>query len=303
VIGQRQTGVIYVAGNVNVDLIMGPLAHWPRIGTETVLPHSDLRVGGQAGNTGLALAALGARHRVIANMGEDALGDWLRAAFPESAPHWPVTRTATTLTVGITHPGGERTFFTSSGHLAGFAPSDVLGQLPQRAEPGDLVLLCGIFLSPLLVTGGRPLFETLKERGFVTALDVGWPSQGWDSVRPLVESWLALADHVLFNEIETMAMAGIEDLDNAMQWFCERLPSEASLVVKRGSDGATAWHHGQRHTCPAPVVRIIDTIGAGDSFNAGYLLACVTGCDVATRLRRAVVTASTAISTSPRRYR
>jgi sugar/nucleoside kinase (ribokinase family) len=301
--GKPQTGTLYVAGNVNVDLIMGPLARWPRIGTETVLPHSDLRVGGQAGNTGLALAALGARHCVIANMGEDALGEWLRAAFPESAPHWPRTRSPTTLTVGIVHPGDERTFFTNIGHLAGFSPAQVLEQLPPRAEPGDLILLCGIFLSPLLVTGARALFETLKQRGFDIALDVGWPSQGWDSVRPLVKSWLALTDHALFNEVETMALAGIENLDNAMQWFCERLPSDASLVVKRGPKGATAWHHGQHLTCPAPTVKVMDTIGAGDTFNAGYMLACATGCDLATRLSRAVNSASIAISTSPRRFR
>jgi sugar/nucleoside kinase (ribokinase family) len=56
---RKQSGTIYVAGNIDVDLILGPLAKWPQVGTETVLPNSDMRVGGQAGNTGLALAALG----------------------------------------------------------------------------------------------------------------------------------------------------------------------------------------------------------------------------------------------------
>jgi hypothetical protein len=190
----EQTGTIYVAGNVNVDLILGPLEHWPRIGTETILPHYELRVGGQAGNTGLAIAALRARHRVVANMGSDPLGDWLRSAFPDGAPNWERSPAAATVTVGLLHPSGERTFFTSVGHLAGFAPEHVLAQLPERAAPGDVVLICGVFLSPLLVTGGRQLLQTLVGRGFATALDTGWPDGGWDAVRPTVESWLALVD-------------------------------------------------------------------------------------------------------------
>jgi sugar/nucleoside kinase (ribokinase family) len=299
---RTQTGTLYVAGNVNVDLIMGPLARWPDVGTETLLPHSEMRVGGQAGNTALALAGLGARYRIIANTGDDPLGAWLRGAFPEHASDWSRSSRPTTLTVGIVHPGDERTFFTTIGHLAEFAPGQVLERLPLRAETGDLILVCGVFLSPRLVAGGRQLFETLKQRGFVTALDAGWPSQGWDSVRSQVESWLPLTDHVLFNEIETMALAGTKDLDAAMQWFLERLPSEASLVVKRGAQGAEAWHHGQHLSSPAPMVKVIDTIGAGDTFNAGYLLACATGCDLATRLSTAVATASAAISTSPRRF-
>ncbi len=297
-----QAGTLYVAGNVNVDLILGPLAQWPQIGTETVLPHSETRIGGQAGNAGLALAALGARYRIVANMGDDPLGAWLRDSFAQFASGWPRSSAPATLTVGIVHPGGERTFFTTAGHLAEFAPAHVLDQLPPRAGPGDLILVCGVFLSPLLVAGGRRLFETLKQRGFVTALDAGWPTQGWDSVRLAVESWLPLTDHVLFNEVEATAMAGCASLDSAMQWFHDRLPTDATLVVKRGPNGAWAWRGTERVTCPAPTVEVIDTIGAGDAFNAGYLLGCATGRDLAASVHMGVFTASTAISTSPRRF-
>jgi hypothetical protein len=65
----------------------------------------------------------------------------------------------------LLHPSGERTFFTSVGHLAGFAPGHVLAELPERAAPGDIVLVCGVFLSPLLVAGGRQLLQALVERG------------------------------------------------------------------------------------------------------------------------------------------
>jgi sugar/nucleoside kinase (ribokinase family) len=296
------TGTIYVAGNVNVDLILGPLADWPRIGTETILPHSELRVGGQAGNAGLALTALGARHRVAASTGDDALGSWLASAFLDSAAHWPRAGT-TTITVGITHPSGERTFFTTLGHLASLDPQQILAQLPGKASPGDVVLLCGVFLSPLLVEGGVPLLQTLRATGYAVALDTGWPTLGWNAVRTQVEAWLPLVDHVLFNEIEVCSLAVTDDLDGAARWFRARLPSGATLVVKRGAAGVHAWCGEERVAQAAPAVAVVDTIGAGDVFNAAYLFALQRGERLMEALAMGVSAASRAISTSPRQYR
>ncbi len=50
---------LVVLGNVNVDLILGPVAPWPQVGIEIFVPHDELRVGGSAGNTALAWAGLG----------------------------------------------------------------------------------------------------------------------------------------------------------------------------------------------------------------------------------------------------
>ncbi|RUX11139.1 carbohydrate kinase family protein, partial [Mesorhizobium sp. M2A.F.Ca.ET.037.01.1.1] len=105
-----------VIGNVNVDLIVGPVAPWPKAGTETVVDHDDLRVGGQAGNTALAWQALGIDFEIAANLGDDQFGRWLREAFGHRAKKWPVRPEGTTLSVGMTHPDGERTFFTTRGH-------------------------------------------------------------------------------------------------------------------------------------------------------------------------------------------
>lgn len=299
----RPRGAVYVAGNVQVDLLMGPLAAWPTIGTETVLPNSALRVGGQAGNAGLALAALGTPHRVISNMGSDALGDWLRSAMPDSATAWTRSSAPTAITVALVHPDGERTFLTRAGHLADLAPADVLAQLPARAAPHDNVLLCGAFLSPRMVDGGLALLQEIRTRGFATAIDPGWPDGGWDAVRARVESWLPLSDHVLVNELETISLAGTADLEAAIDWIVARLRPTAVLVVKRGVDGALACRGTERFARPAPRVTVIDTIGAGDAFNAAYLDAVARGIDLPEAIELAVATASTAVSTAPRRYR
>jgi sugar/nucleoside kinase (ribokinase family) len=295
-------GTLYVAGNVNVDLILGPLAQWPRIGTETILPHYELRAGGQAGNSGLALAALGARHRVIANTGDDALGRWLRDAFAATGAAWPTASAPTTVTVGLVHPNGERTFFTNIGHLTQFSPDQVLAQLPMRAQSGDLVLLCGVFLSPLLVRGGKRLCEQLAQRGFALALDPGWPVEPWQAVRSAVASWLPCVQHVLLNDLETLSLADASQLDRAAAWILSRLPSGATLVVKCGADGARAWSGARQVHRRAPAVQVVDTVGAGDVFNAGYLSGVAAGLSLEDCVERGVRIASLAVSTSPRRY-
>ena len=296
------TPTIYVTGNVNVDLIMGSLADWPRVGTEIVLPHSETRIGGAAGNTALALQELGVRHRLIGSVGDDIFGRWLQSGF--RAADWVVAPTATTVSVGIVDPSGERTFLTSQGHLTVYRADDVLNLLPARAIPGDILLLEGCFLSPPLLKDYERLLEEAKARGFSLGLDTGWPPDGWlPELRERALGWLKSLDLLVINEFEVIGLSGAETQEAAATLLREALPSDATLVVKRGSLGASGYRGAVAVDVPAPKVAVIDTIGAGDVFDAGYLAARVAGADLKAALEAGVVAASTAISTAPRRYR
>ncbi|MEA2782675.1 MAG: hypothetical protein QOK29_4219 [Rhodospirillaceae bacterium] len=294
---------IYVIGNVNVDLIMGPLAPWPQPGTESILPQGELRVGGAAGNAALALQAMRARYRLICNMGDDVFGRWLAAPFGEAGRDWQWTPMPTTISVGLTHPNGERTFLTSLGHLAAMTLNDALPLLPTRASPGDVALLLGAFLSPRLLDSYDELVEALVERGFEIALDTGWPPSGWsEEMRRRATRWLPACDHVLLNEIESCGLSGEPDVATAAAWIGRRAKPGATIVIKRGPFGASGWCQGQETHATAPKVEVIDTIGAGDVFNAAYLHARLQGRDLAASIAEGVDVASAVISTSPRRY-
>jgi hypothetical protein len=293
---------IYVTGNVNVDLIMGRLAEWPRFGTEIVLPHSETRIGGAAGNTALALQALGANHRLIASVGDDIFGRWLQAGF--TSADWVVAKTETTISVGIVNPSGERTFLTSQGHLSVCTVDDVLSLLPARGVPGDVLWLEGCFLSPPLLVDYERLIGDARRRGFVLGLDTGWPPDGWlPELRERVLGWIGQIDHLVINEFEAIGISGAETQEAAAAALRKALPSHATLVVKRGPLGASGYRGEEAIDVPAPRVEVIDTIGAGDVFDAGYLAALVKGEGLAEELRAGVAAASTAISTAPRRYR
>jgi ribokinase len=128
-----------VAGNADVDLILGPVPAWPRKGTEITVEHFVKRVGGALGNTALALAGLGVSAQLVWDVGDDTLGAWLAAQLAPGAPP-RVLDTPTSVTVALTHPDGERTFVSHLGHLAQ-ADAARLAAAIEAAASGDLPLI------------------------------------------------------------------------------------------------------------------------------------------------------------------
>ncbi|MCU5771478.1 carbohydrate kinase family protein [Erwiniaceae bacterium BAC15a-03b] len=294
---------LYVVGNINVDLIMSTLHHWPAPGTETMLEHSELRPGGSAGNCALALDAMHVPHRAVASQGCDGFASWLAGYFTDSAAHWPRYQCETSLTVAVTHPDKERSFISNQGHIVRLTAEDVLQQLPLRAQPGDTVLLCGTFLCTTLFAAYPQLLATLQQRGFVVAVDTGWPPQGWsDELRQQLQIWLTDCDYLLLNEVETLGFAGLPTLEASARALAAQLSGNGACVVKCGSDGAQLWQPDHHLQAAARAVGVIDTIGAGDSFNAGFLSALLCGEPHQLALQWGIEVAAHAISSSPRHY-
>src|SRR5215470_7795510 len=66
-----------IIGDVGVDLVLGPLSGWPRVGTETLVERSELRAGGSAANAALAVSYLGGHSQLLSAIGNDEPGAWL----------------------------------------------------------------------------------------------------------------------------------------------------------------------------------------------------------------------------------
>lgn len=293
-----------VVGNVNIDLIMGPVRPWPDPGTETIVTHSDLRLGGAAGNAALAWRALERDFQFASNTGRDPFGEMLRQAFAPHSAAWPITGSDTTLSVGLTHDDTERTFFTTRGHLADLTWPQVRAMLDWPRLAGGMLLVCGTFVSDGLVADYDALLDHARGQGVGIALDTGWPTGGWTTgTLARVRGWLDRCDCLLLNEVETRALSGGLPPDQAPSALLPLMPAGAVVVVKCGAAGAVAQSlGGPLLRAPSPAVTARDTIGAGDIFNAGYLAGWSDGLDLAACLRRGVVCASTAVSTFPRRY-
>ncbi|MCA1444915.1 carbohydrate kinase family protein [Ensifer sp. IC4062] len=293
-----------VVGNVNIDLILGPAEPWPKAGTEIIVDHDELRVGGCAGNSALAWDSLGVDYAIAANVGNDQFGIWLKDAFGARSRNWPLEAVGTTLSVGITHPDGERTFFTTRGHLPLFSFDEVRTMLDGERLRGGFALLAGSFLTDALTLSYDEFFAWAEAHGIAVALDTGWPLDGWtEANKRKTLDWLKRCHCALFNEVETTTLTGETDPLEAARHLKAQMPSEAIVVVKRGPHGALALDKtGVEYSMPAPRVDVVDTIGAGDVFNAGFLAALAADLPLENCLRVGVTVASEAISTLPRSY-
>lgn len=298
------TKPLAVIGNVNVDLIVGPVAPWPAAGTEISVDHDEVRVGGQAGNSALTWDALGVDYQIAANVGDDEFGSWLRASFGRRAEKWPVRPERTTLSIGITHPDGERTFLTTRGHLPRLSLEDVLAVLDGPRLSGGHALLGAAFLTDDLAARYDELFDWAERWNVGVALDTGWPPDGWtEKNRALMRRWLARSRCALVNEVEAMSVGGAAEPVAAARNLHAAMPAGAILVVKCGPDGALAIDpDGALVRAAAPKVKVVDTIGAGDVFNAAFLAALACDRPLAECLAAGTAVASRAISTLPRNY-
>jgi ribokinase len=263
---------------------------------------SELRAGGSAGNAALAVHYLGGVSQLLSVVGNDDAGAWLGGQFRALGASLEVCDAPTTLSVGLIHACGERTFFTTRGHLEKLSYESLRPRITPAPHPNSIALLSGVFLTPALRASYPQLIRDLKTLGYRVALDTNWPPQDWGvAVRAEVAQWIAHCDHVLLNDLEVRSLADSQDLAVAIERVSAMLRRGATLVVKTGARGAIGIQDSERCDSAAPQATIFDTIGAGDSFNAGYLLARLDGAGLAAALGAGCNAASTIISRFPRR--
>lgn len=292
-----------VVGNVNVDMILGEVAPWPMPGTEIMVDHSELRVGGSAANSALTWRALGIDFQFVANIGSDLYGEWMRDLLRPHSLAWRVSEGPSTVSVGVTHPDGERTFFTNQGHLHDLNWQDVRDGLDWPALAGGWLLVCGPFLTTQLAGHLADLFQHAERYDVGIAMDTGWPPQGWtEETVAAARDWLRSTSVLLVNEAEAAALSGKADPREAGRVLASILCPGGFTVVKIGQEGALVFSGSDEIHVPAPMVRVVDTIGAGDVFNAAFLKGLAEGSTLAAAAKFGVNSASRAISTYPRSH-
>lgn len=295
------TPPIAVIGNANLDLVGGLLAEWPEQGTETFLDRADSRIGGSAANTALVLQRLGARSGLIASAGSDAVGTMIAEAFAGPLDRIARIEAPTSVTFGLLHPGAERTFFSTPGHLDRFDMAGVRAGLSDWPLTGAQALISGAFALPALTRDCLSLMQALRARGARPAIDPGWPGDGWsDETRALMRDWITESALVLINDKELTGLTGAATVAQGLEAMAGHLPPDCVLVVKCGAEGAVALHRGQTYRAHSPSAEIFDTIGAGDAFNAGYLAAAQAGHDITACLVAGCAVASRVIRVFPR---
>lgn len=302
--GGPNVAPVTIIGCVQADVVMSPVTDLPAPGGTLLADQMTVRIGGAGANTALACVELGLRVRLLGCIGEDQLGDWMRAELAAAGVAGDLLAVAgetTGLTVALQSPARDRTFLTYLGVNSHWE----LVEIPGDALDCRHLLLCDYFVAPAL-RGGRAhsLFQDARERGARTFFDTSWDPDGFSAAtRREVRELLPSVDVFLPNEVEAQALADQADTSQAARAL--QAASGGWVVVKLGARGCLAvGPDGPELSVEAPAVRAADTTGAGDAFNAALLHALDHGSGWPEALSAATSFASTVISRpSSDRYR
>ena len=275
---------IAVVGEIYVDHVLSGFARWPAPGEEVVTDDYTREIGGGAAATACGLARLGRRVELVGLIGAiDA--QWFDRRFAEfGVGTGEIARVdgKTGMTVSVS-TAEDRSFFTHIGVNAR------LGEM--LVAPGTLALLGRAthvhFAMPLPRDVADMVLPLLAANGCTTSLDMGYQPD-W-LTDPANHATLRGVDHLIPNEKEAAILAGSEDV--AAYFATAATIGLRHPVLKRGVTGATARATGgDLVTVVPPPVAAIDTTGAGDAFDAGFIDALLDGGNAVERLRRGCIT-------------
>ena len=255
---------LLVVGDANPDVLIAGAPAVPPYGqAETLVASGTLTLGGSAAIVAHGAARLGLSTALAAVVGRDAAGDFvldaLTTAGVDTAAVVRHDTAPTALTVCLGGPGGDRAILTAPGALASFDPP----RLPAARH----VHSASYFLQPHLADKLPGILDGARFAGATTSLDTNHdPAGQW----VLAPGLLAACDYLLPNEAEALALTDTATVDDALHHLAEAgtLP-----VVKRGRHGAVARSGGRTYTAEVASLDPVDTVGAGDSFDAGFLAA------------------------------
>lgn len=270
---------VAVAGELNLDLILYGLPTELTPERELIADRMMLTLGSSSAIVAHNLAALGARTCFFSRIGDDAMGSicverLAHAGVDISGVRRMTDGSATGLTVILQH-GAWRNILTYLGTISQLTIEDIDIKRLQNCRH---LHLCSVYLQHALRPRLSELFQAAKDASLTISLDTNDdPEDRWEGMWDL----LPYVDVFLPNEREARKIAGTNDVELA----AERLAKVVQTVaVKLGPAGAMGYRGKERILLPGVKVDVVDPVGAGDSFDAGFISQYVRGADLRTCL-------------------
>jgi ribokinase len=297
---------LLVLGELNPDVLVSAGDADIRFGqVEQLVDRATITLGSSGAITAAAAAAQGLHVTVCAVVGDDPVGAWtIELLTGYGVDVAGVVRRAghqTGLSVVMTRPDGDRAILTYSGTMSELSGADVPADWLRAARH---VHASSFFLQRGLQADLPALFEAARIAGATTSLDPGWAPRGeWADAGPV----LSQTDYLLPNAAECWHLAGALDGrstrgdhpdDEASALQCAKALHRLGPVVavKLGAAGALAVGPDMLARVRGRGVVPVDSTGAGDSFDAGFIAGLLDDSTVTESLKRAVSTGSIAVT-------
>jgi len=273
---------IAVIGDVNPDLILTGKDIIPEFGqVEKWIDDAELTIGGSAGIFAVGAAKLGLKVTFIGKVGDDHFGYFMKDRMTAQGIDVsglvidPSVKTGLSISLS---DGNDRAILTFGGSnlLLNFQDIDfeIVAQ-SRHLHSGSFYLLNNIRQDLAII------YKKAKEMGLSTSIDTNYdPKEKWEDD---IFNVLDYTDVFLPNMTELMAISGEKDPDSAIRHLTKN--RNLLVVVKNGEDGAFAEKDKVRYSAETIQVKPIDTTGAGDSFDAGFLFGFLNGLGIEKSLR------------------
>ncbi len=258
---------VIVVGELNVDLIFNQIESFPETGKEKLADNMTLTLGSSSAIFASNLSALGMRVSFIGKTGNDIFGRFCREQLEAKGVNTSMLMISDELKTGATvilNFGEDRAMVTYQGAMKYLGLGDITKEILGRAKH---LHFSSYFLQPGFKKDLAALFKMAKEAGLTTSFDAQWdPQENWEldykNILPYVDLFLP-------NEKELLKLTGKKTIEAAIDLIKD---TAILVVIKLGNKGSVSVYKGKTLFKPAFLnERVVDAIGAGDSFNAGFI--------------------------------
>ncbi|MBT2513642.1 sugar kinase [Arthrobacter sp. ISL-30] len=242
-----------------------------------------LDAGGAESNVASHLARLGVHAAWVSAVGDDALGERLRATIANRGvdTRWVTSDAEASTGVYFKDPGNTVLYYRTGSAASRMGPASITG-VP--LEDADIVHLSGITpaLSPSCAALMDAVYDRVAASDAVLSFDVNHRPPLWPggTAGPALLSLARRADVVFVGLDEAETLWGCETANDVRTL----LPEPDRLVVKDRDVGATEFHGADQAFVSAIPTDVVEAVGAGDAFAAGYLAAALEGASASDRL-------------------
>lgn len=262
---------ILVAGEINPDLILSGDVVPAFNQTEKLTDSAVLTIGSSSAIFACGAARLGLKVAFVGVCGGDLFGRFMLEELQKrkvDVSHVIVRQEGQTGLSVILNHGTDRAILTHLGLIAALRAIDIPEALLQEARH---LHVASYFLQTGLQLDLPNLFRRARSFGLTTSLDTNYdPSESWVGFDEL----LSVTNVFLPNEKEARSLSGEEKIDAAADILGRKVET---LAIKLGSEGALGIRNSEKVQVTSIAVNLIDTVGAGDSFDAGFLYGYLNG--------------------------
>lgn len=264
---------VFTFGDLCVDFIMKGKDVVPEFGQkEKLVDDYSLEMGGSCSIFACQTAKLGLKTVVVGHVGEDAFGDLILNTMKDSGVCTQYVKREKEQKTGITmmlSTGEDRAMMTYNGTIDSVVREDVTDEFLKSVRH---LHIGSYFLMKRIQPHYPEIVRKLKEYGATISLDTNWdPEETWDSG---IWDILPYVDIFFPNENEAMAITKEPTAEKAIEKLKKTVPI---IAVKKGAEGSVIYAEGKIYEIPPIDAVKVDAVGAGDSFDGGFVYGFLTG--------------------------